>query len=194
MQEQLWAPWRMNYIKGLSPSPAEADPKSASESAPEVGPAVAPGKSPERNPCFLCEAAEAETGSDAARQRLVLLHDERGVIVLNRYPYTTGHLLVAATEHLADLTDLTATQRAGLIELTALAEQAVRLAFAPQGINVGMNLGRCAGAGLPDHLHVHIVPRWNGDTNFMGIVGQVRVIPQALEESYAVLREALKRV
>lgn len=168
--DNLWAPWRMAYIKQLD----------TSATPPATG-------------CFLCDAAGHPAGSQGARDRLVLLHDARGLIVLNRYPYTSGHLLVAVAEHLADLTDLTAAQRAGLIELTALAEQLVRDAFNPQGVNIGINLGRCAGAGLPGHLHVHIVPRWNGDTNFMQTVGQVRVIPQALEETYGGLEQALSR-
>jgi ATP adenylyltransferase len=198
MEENLWAPWRMNYIKQLAPgSDAQVAPGlGAAEPAPEKSPAREDGGhgAPERAACFLCEAAAAQPGTDLARQRLLLVHDQRGVIVLNRYPYTTGHLLAAPAEHLADLTDLSPDQRAGLMELTALAEQVTRLAFGPQGINVGINIGRCAGAGLPGHLHVHIVPRWNGDTNFMSIVGQVRVIPQAIEESYAVLAAALRKI
>jgi ATP adenylyltransferase len=194
MEENLWAPWRMNYIKQLTPaSPEGADaPAESSQAGPRRE--EAPAGPPAAAPCFLCAAAATEPGTDVARQRLVLVRDPRGVIVLNRYPYTTGHLLVAVAEHLADLTDLTAPQRAGLMELTVLAEQTARLAFGPQGFNVGINLGRCAGAGLPGHLHVHIVPRWNGDTNFMSIVGQVRVIPQAIEESYAALAGALRQI
>jgi ATP adenylyltransferase len=194
MEENLWAPWRMNYIKQLAPAPPEG--AGALPVPSQAGPRRedAPAGQPEAAPCFLCAAAATEPGTEVARQRLVLVRDPRGLIVLNRYPYTTGHLLVAVSEHLADLTDLTAAQRAGLMELTALAEQTARLAFAPQGFNVGINLGRCAGAGLPGHLHVHIVPRWNGDTNFMSIVGQVRVIPQAIEESYAALAGALRQI
>jgi ATP adenylyltransferase len=168
----LWAPWRLDYLKQLGAKPASGG---------EAG-------------CFLCEAAKVTPGSDDASQRLVLLRDDRGVLLLNRYPYTNGHLLVSVTEHLGDLTDLTAQQRAGLIELTALAEKVLRAAINPQGINVGINLGRCAGAGIPGHLHVHVVPRWGGDVNFMDTIGGVRVIPQALEESYAHLREVLGKL
>ena len=112
------------------------------------------------------------------------------MIILNRYPYTSGHLLVAPNDHVGDLTDVSTQQRSDLMELTAIAEQTLKLAYNPQGINVGMNLGRCAGAGLPGHLHVHLVPRWNGDTNFMSVVGSVRIMPQALEDSFDALREA----
>jgi ATP adenylyltransferase len=174
--ENLWAPWRMEYIRQLD--------------APAPG---APGVAPGAPPCFLCDAAKHAAGSEGAAQRWVLANDARGLILLNRYPYTSGHLLVAVAPHVGELSDLTPAQRGGLIELTAEAEGLVRTAFNPQGINIGINLGRCAGAGLPGHLHVHIVPRWNGDTNFMQVVGQVRVIPQALEESYRLLCEAMRK-
>jgi ATP adenylyltransferase len=148
--------------------------------------------------CFLCEAIAAlqnVSGDEfpgKARQRLVLVNDDRGILLLNRYPYTNGHLLVAAREHVGELASLTAGQRAGIMELTALGERLLVEAVHPQGINIGVNIGRCAGAGLPGHLHVHLVPRWNGDTNFMQTIAHVRVIPQALEESYAHLQQTLK--
>lgn len=170
--QQLWAPWRMAYIDQLSELDATAP-------APTDAPA-----------CFLCDAADAKP--DTFAQRLVLHADEHGLILLNRYPYTNGHLLVAPREHVADLADLTPQARAGLMELTVLAEQTLRAAMNPQGMNIGVNLGRCAGAGLPGHVHIHVVPRWNGDTNFMQIVGQVRVIPQALEASYAALKQVIR--
>ena len=144
--------------------------------------------------CFLCESAAVKTGDDEQRRRLVLLNDDRGQILLNRYPYTNGHLLVAPGDHLADLCDLTAASRGDLIELVNLAEMLLRAVFNPQGINIGINLGRCAGAGLPGHLHVHVVPRWSGDTNFMHTVGQVRVIPDALEASYQQLALGLAKI
>lgn len=144
--------------------------------------------------CFLCGAATVETGSDDARERLVLLRDERGVILLNRYPYTNGHLMVCLADHLAGLNDLSAQQRADLMELTTIGDTLLRTAVNAQGTNIGMNLGRCAGAGVPGHLHMHIVPRWSGDTNFMQAVGGVRVIPEALEESYEHLSATLKKM
>jgi ATP adenylyltransferase len=173
--ENLWAPWRIRYIKGLTHEP------------PPIG-------GPSKPACFLCEAAELPADSQEGRQRFMLLNDERGLIMLNRYPYTNGHLLVAPHGHVGHLGELTAEQRAGLIELSALAERALLLAFDAQGINLGINIGRCAGAGLPGHLHLHAVPRWNGDTNFMDVVGQVRVIPQALEESHALLSQTLQKL
>lgn len=144
--------------------------------------------------CFLCDALNVQPGTEEAKRRLVLLRDDRGVMLLNRFPYSNGHLMVAPGEHLADLPELTAAQRAGLMELMALAEKLLQTAINPQGFNVGINLGRCAGAGVPGHLHVHVVPRWHGDTNFMQTVGQIRVIPQALEESYEHLSAVLVKL
>lgn len=141
--------------------------------------------------CFLCDAATTDMASDTATKRLMLLNDERGIVMLNRFPYTNGHLLIACHDHMGDLGDLSTSQRSHLMELTTLGERLLRAALNPQGINIGINLGRCAGAGLPGHLHVHVVPRWNGDVNFMQTVGQVRVMPQALEESHAHLAATL---
>ncbi|MCX5660283.1 MAG: HIT domain-containing protein [Planctomycetota bacterium] len=191
--QNLWAPWRMDYIKAIAP--ATPAPASAPGTGSGNASAPAPARAPEGKPlaCFLCEAGTLRVGSDAARQRLVLINDERGILLLNLYPYTNGHLLAALPDHLADLTDLSPSQRAGLMELTAEGEALLRAAINPQGINIGINLGRCAGAGLPGHLHVHIVPRWAGDVNFMQTVGGVRVIPQALEESFSHLEATLAR-
>ncbi len=181
--DNLWAPWRMEYINSLD---------CQSQSA--VGATAAPGFAPSPPTCFLCQAAKVDPGSQDAARLLVIHRDERGLIMLNRYPYTSGHLLVAVGDHLGELSDLTPTQRAGLMELTATAERLLRAAVNPQGINVGINLGRCAGAGLPGHLHVHLVPRWNGDVNFMSTVGQVRVIPQALEVTLTHLQATFRNL
>ncbi len=178
--ENLWAPWRWSYIQQLGPhDPANAAAYQAHE---QTG-----------NRCFLCEAAAVQPGSQDAKDRLVLVLDHRGIVLLNRYPYTNGHLLIAPLEHRASLTDLSAAQRTGLMELTAWAQQLLEDAIHPQGFNIGVNIGRCAGAGLPGHLHVHIVPRWGGDTNFMQTVGHVRVIPQALDASFDSLYEMARR-
>lgn len=168
MPRNLWAPWRISYLEGLT---EPASPRSDDRG------------------CFLCDAAKA-TGPAMAEQ-FVLLHDERGTLMLNRYPYTNGHLLIAPVAHVADLTDLAKEQRHGLIDLTELATRLLKATLNPQGVNLGMNLGRCAGAGVPGHAHMHAVPRWNGDVNFMDVVGNARVIPQALEKSYQRMRDAL---
>lgn len=170
--ENIWAPWRMAYIRQLDQDDAPAQKAS----------------------CFICDAALAQPDTGDGKNRLLLVNDDRGLILLNRYPYTNGHLLVAPGEHLAELSDLNASGRARLMELTHLAEQLVRDAMNAQGVNIGINLGRCAGAGLPGHLHIHIVPRWSGDTNFITTVGQVRVVPEALEQSHAHLSETLAKM
>ncbi len=180
--QNLWAPWRMAYLQQME---AQESTDLSEDTPTPPQPSTA---------CFLCEAAKVDTPSNEAREQLVLLRDRRGLIQLNRYPYTNGHLLVAPIDHLPDLTDLSPDERAGLIELTALAQRVIKAAINPQGMNIGINLGRCAGAGLPGHLHVHIVPRWSGDTNFIQTVGQVRVIPQALEDSYNRLSQAMEAV
>ncbi len=178
--QNLWAPWRMEYIRNLNPAVEDTKPQAAGAASSKLE--IRNQKleiPPPPSRCFLCDAAQFPIDSDDARRRFVLLNDHRGMILLNLYPYTNGHLLVAIGAHLGDLTDLTPQQRADIMELTALAENLLRAAINPQGINIGINLGRCAGAGLPGHLHVHVVPRWNGDVNFMQTVGHVRVIPQA---------------
>ena len=138
--------------------------------------------------CFICEAIEHPD-----KEHLVLINDKRGVMLLNRYPYINGHLLAAPRAHVELLSDISPDERADLMELTQLADELLRMAMNPQGMNIGINVGRCAGAGLPGHIHVHIVPRWSGDTNYMETVGQVRVIPQALEECYDLLADTLKK-
>lgn len=180
MQRQnLWAPWRISYIQGLDQADAAAAPK-----------AEQPHQSEEA--CFLCQAADPGLTDAQRAERLVLLRDERGVLLLNRYPYTNGHLLAAPCDHRPELDDLTPEQRAGLMELATLGQRLLRVVMNPQGLNIGMNVGRCAGAGMPGHIHLHIVPRWHGDVNFMDAVAGVRIIPQALAQSYEQLRVALE--
>lgn len=164
-QQSLWAPWRLEYVTNVDKDKSEA--------------------------CFLCEAWAKP---DQAEQRLVVWRNDFGMILLNRYPYTNGHLLVAMKEHCPDLAAMDPTQRGALMELTAKAEQLLYAVLNPQGVNIGINVGRCAGAGLPGHLHVHLVPRWSGDTNFMSVVGQVRVIPQAMQTIHREMIEAVKKM
>jgi ATP adenylyltransferase len=133
--------------------------------------------------CFLCQAAAA-ANEDERRQRLVLWTTDTTTVLINRYPYTNGHLLIAPRAHKAELEDLTPDEQVDLMRQTTEAVTLLKRAISPQGFNIGINLGRCAGAGLPGHLHQHVVPRWNGDTNFMGVVGEVRVVPQAMSQLY----------
>lgn len=163
----LFAPWRMDYIRSL--------------------------QKPGGEQCFLCEAAAA-ADQEAARRTLVLWQTAQSVVLLNRYPYTNGHLLVAPRAHKADPEELTAEENLDLQEQTTQAVRLLRRAVSAQGFNIGINIGRCAGAGVPGHLHQHVVPRWAGDVNFMNVVGEVQVVPQAVSKLYEELlevREAL---
>ena len=137
--------------------------------------------------CFLCHYGKVASKDE---ENLILWRTDLALTCLNRFPYTNGHLLIAPVAHKADLQELTDAEMLELMQMVTRAQQTLTKAIKPQGFNVGLNLGRCAGAGLPGHLHFHIVPRWEGDTNFMAITGEVRVIPQALADSYQLLRTA----
>jgi ATP adenylyltransferase len=140
--------------------------------------------------CFLCAAANAATEQDR-RDRLVLWTSDHSVALINRYPYTNGHLLIAPRAHKADFEDLTDAEQLDLAKQSTRALQLLKRALSPQGFNLGTNLGRVAGAGVPGHLHQHVVPRWGGDTNFMSVVGEVRVVPQAMSQLYDELTRVL---
>jgi ATP adenylyltransferase len=135
--------------------------------------------------CVFCEAA---TAGDAAA--LVVHRGRTCYVILNLFPYNSGHLMVVPNRHIATLSAATHEERCEMMDLTRLAEEALTRAYRPQGLNVGMNLGRSAGAGIVDHIHVHVVPRWSGDTNFMTVVGDVRVLPEDISETARRLREA----
>jgi len=137
--------------------------------------------------CFLCHDF-AHPEEDEAN--LVLWRTGRSLVVLNRFPYNNGHLLVAPARHIADLTETSPEEMLELLQLVREAQRALSLAINPHGFNVGMNFGRCAGAGLPGHLHIHIVPRWNGDTNFMSVCSDTKVVSQSLADLLAELRQA----
>lgn len=136
--------------------------------------------------CLFCRVIE--DGAAKHRDNLVLAESDAGLVMLNRYPYNTGHVMVAPRAHAASPEDLPEAAAGALDALLRAALRAVRAAYRPDGVNVGTNLGRCAGAGVPDHCHWHVVPRWNGDTNFMPVVGAVKVMPESLETSYDRLR------
>ena len=142
--------------------------------------------------CFLCEAAQCDPAE--FRSRMILWRSEHSVVLLNRYPYTSGHILVAPLEHMADLEQLSDAQLLDMQKQTVLVLQLLKRTMSPQGFNLGVNLGRPAGAGMPDHLHQHVVPRWAGDTNFISVVGQVRIVPQAMEQLYDELVNVMKQM
>jgi ATP adenylyltransferase len=139
--------------------------------------------------CFLCDAVNAATPEER-RARLVLWHTPLSVVVINRYPYTNGHLLIAPRAHKADFEALTAEELCDLSAQTTAVIRLLKDAMSPQGFNIGVNLGRAAGAGLPGHLHQHVVPRWAGDTNFMPVLADVKVLPEHLSETRAKLAAA----
>jgi ATP adenylyltransferase len=138
--------------------------------------------------CIFCEAAASEAHD------LVLIRSRACYAILNLYPYNNGHLMVAPNRHVANLAATSADEQAELMRLTRHAEIALTEAYTPQGINIGINLGRPAGAGVLDHLHVHLVPRWNGDTNFMTVVANTRVLPEDLSQTAARLRPIFERL
>jgi ATP adenylyltransferase len=165
-RRNLWAPWRIQYIDGLHGGDDEGE-------------------------CFFCRDA-GDVGND--RKNLVLWRGKHCLAVMNRFPYTGGHALVAPYDHVGGLEDL---DDATMLELMCMARDMQKLlaeCIHAEGFNVGLNIGRCAGAGLPGHLHVHVVPRWGGDTNFMAVLGDVHTVPQALDDLYDRLVEASARL
>lgn len=158
--ENLWAPWRMEYIRELA------------------------GKD---DGCFLCRYAGAP--EQDARNR-VIWRGPTCLTTFNQFPYNNGHLLIAPLAHKANLEELDDNCLSELIRTVRDAQRLLKATISPHGFNVGLNFGRCAGAGLPAHLHVHVVPRWDGDTNFMAVVGNSRVISQSIEALLALMRTA----
>jgi ATP adenylyltransferase len=155
--QRIWAPWRLEYVKDASKD--------------------------NESECVFCAALAA--GDDEAS--LIVHRGDRCFVILNKFPYTNGHLMVAPYEHVATLPELDAETGA---EMLALVQKGITIlgdVYDPQGFNVGVNQGRVAGAGVEHHIHMHVVPRWGGDTNFMPVLADTRVMPQSLEESYEAL-------
>ncbi len=149
----LWAPWRVEYIRAMG------------EDLTEEG-------------CFLCRYWAAPQDDD---KNHVIWREKSAFVVMNRFPYTNGHLLIAHAHHKGDFSELTNEE---LCEMTRVIRDSVSVlqrTLKPQGFNVGYNIGKCAGAGLPGHLHAHVVPRWSADTNFMAVIGDTRVVPDSLD-------------
>lgn len=136
--------------------------------------------------CILCLGSDS--GND--RERLVLHRTSSSFVMLNRFPYSNGHLMVSPLRHLSTLEDLTDEELCDLTRTVRLACRVLTTASSPQGINLGANFGKAAGAGIDDHLHIHLVPRWNGDTNFMTVIGDIRVMPENLSATYGILSQA----
>jgi len=144
-------------------------------------------KTGEAEECIFCAAAD-DTAHD--RERLVVHRAERNLVMLNRYPYTSGHVMVVPYEHAARLEDVRDDTLVELIRLARLAEKHLRAIYRPDGLNLGFNIGQSAGAGIAGHVHMHALPRWTGDTSFMTSVGETRVLPEALETTWERVRAA----
>lgn len=177
--ERLWAPWRLDYVTGGERSDAPPpEPRSWREGAEKA--------------CFLCRAsAEFDSAADADRQLLVAIRETHAIVILNRYPYNNGHLLVSPLRHVGSLEEMTREEHVACMALLARLTTVYRELLGAEGFNIGVNLGRVAGAGLPGHLHWHLVPRWSGDNNFMPVLAGTRVIPQSLEALWQLLSDSL---
>jgi len=140
--------------------------------------------------CLFCRVQ----ASRSDRANMVVARRPHALLMLNRFPYNPGHLMVAVARHVARFEKLRAEERGDFLDLVALAERALAGAYRPHGINYGANVGRVAGAGYPGHLHLHLVPRWNGDTNFMPIIGETRVLPESLAETARRLGTVIRRL
>lgn len=173
--DRLWAPWRLGYIKGEA-DPAAGPPRPLAwlDGADEG--------------CFVCRAvADNSAGPAADRENLVVHRGPHTISILNRYPYNNGHLLVAPRRHQARLDELDAPTQSECVAVLARFAGLIERRMNAQGFNVGLNLGSVAGAGLPGHLHWHLVPRWHGDTNYMPVLAGIKVIPQSLAELWDLL-------
>jgi ATP adenylyltransferase len=164
--KNLWSPWRSKYIESFK------DEQSGGE-------------------CIFCQSVEKEI-SDS--NNLVVHKGINIFVMLNLYPYNNGHLMIVPKRHIGKLQDMTSEESKELLEQIILAEKILSEVYKPQGFNIGANLGRAGGAGIEEHIHFHIVPRWNGDTNFMPVIGEVKVISQDLAESKRKLIDAYKKL
>lgn len=134
--------------------------------------------------CVFCAALQQEDGQG----NLIITRGKNVFCILNRYPYTSGHVMIVPFAHLPGLDDLPAATRSEMMEMAAQALQVLRILYQPDGFNLGINMGEAAGAGVTSHVHLHVLPRWSGDTNFMSSVAQTRVLPEGLDESYSRVR------
>jgi ATP adenylyltransferase len=177
--DRLWAPWRLEYVSGKE-SPAQPAPEPVEWCASAD------------HECFLCRAAATYVNAhDVDRLLLVADRAMHTLVVLNRYPYNNGHLLVAPRRHVGDLSELTSDEHMECMQQLSRLTGIYRELLRAEGFNIGLNLGRVAGAGLPGHVHWHLVPRWNGDNNFMGVVADTRIIPQSLDALWELLHGKL---
>ena len=179
-EQQIWAPWRIGYIAGEAKSaPPLREPSNWLPQAEQT--------------CFLCRAAASyEADLDANRQNLVVAAGQQTLAILNRYPYTNGHLLIAPLRHVGQFCDITDEEHLEAIHQLKRFNRLLSRLISAEGFNIGLNLGKVAGAGVPGHLHWHLVPRWQGDNNFMPTLAGTRVISQSLEALWEDLVAAVK--
>jgi ATP adenylyltransferase len=179
-EQRLWAPWRLSYITGDGKNAAPAVEPSAWRDGADRG-------------CFLCQAAASYADDAAARrQNRTVAVGQHTVALLNRYPYNNGHLLVAPCRHVAELADLSTDEHLEAMTTLSRFTQLYARLIKAEGFNVGLNLGRVAGAGVPGHLHWHLVPRWTGDNNSMPAIANTRVISQSLDALWEAVTEATR--
>ena len=165
----LWSPWRSKYIDTF-----KGEDKNGNVS------------------CFLCDAAQSDEKSD--KELLIITRRSNCFALLNKFPYNNGHVLIAPCRHVGDMEELTDDELSGLMFLIRDTIKALNEAYSPHGYNAGINLGRTAGAGVPGHLHFHVVPRWNGDTSFMAVLSDVKVVSQSLEDTRDILSGIFNRL
>jgi ATP adenylyltransferase len=182
-EQRIWAPWRIGYIAGGDKnSDASGDKGEETQILPNTWQAGAD------HGCFLCRAAgDYADASAAIQQNLVIARDDHCVTLLNRYPYNNGHLLIAPLRHVAELSELTTEEHLAAMQSLSRCTKRLAKLISAEGFNIGLNLGRIAGAGVPGHLHWHLVPRWPGDNNFMPTTAGTRVISQSLEALWEAL-------
>ena len=147
-------------------------------------------RSPKHDGCIFCDFPK----ENRDRERLILYSGEHAFVIMNNYPYNPGHVMIAPYRHVGKWEELTDEELLDMMKLSQLMIKALKRSMNPDGFNLGVNLGRVAGAGIEDHVHIHIVPRWNGDTNFMPVVADTKIIPESLEETYKELKNTLKEI
>ncbi len=162
--KRLWSPWRMRYVSNVEDYRKEG--------------------------CIFCD--KPASGDDA--EALIVHRGRTCFIMLNAFPYNTGHLMISPYRHVGELEELRSEEYCEMMELAVLASRAIQAEVHSQGMNLGMNLGKAGGAGIADHLHMHLVPRWDGDTNFMPVIAEVKVMPETLPQTHSRLSAAIRRV
>jgi ATP adenylyltransferase len=162
--ETLWAPWRMEYILSF--------------------------KDGEKQRCIFCERFPKKDD----KKNLILYRGTHSFVIMNRFPYNSGHLMIVPYKHSGDLQNFAPEENLELMEVMQKSQMVLTKIMKPQGFNIGMNLGRVGGAGVENHLHWHIVPRWNGDTNFMPVIGSTKVISEALDKTYDKLKAGFEKM